>query len=209
VTIPVRLYRAARKETVRLRYLHKESESQQSAEERQASDTLTRSQRHAALQLVPPAAEPESAVTVSPIRQQLVSDADEPVARTDVVHGYEYAPDQYAVIGRDEIQTLRVSTSKDLTIIQTAQLTEIDPVYFETSYYVVPDRGGERPYTLFYSALQKSGYVAIARVAMHGRQHVVIVRAGRRGLLAHTMYYGDEVRAENEFETRERYKARN
>jgi DNA end-binding protein Ku len=62
----------------------------------------------------------------------------------------------------------------------------------------VPDRGGERPYALLFTALQQTGYVALAKVAMHGREHIVILRPGSKGLLAHTMFYSHEIRATNE-----------
>jgi DNA end-binding protein Ku len=64
---------------------------------------------------------------------------------------------------------------------------------------VVPDQAGEKPYALLFASLRQSGYVALAKMAMHGREHVMVIRPGRRGLLAHTMFYSDEVRAEYEF----------
>jgi DNA end-binding protein Ku len=69
------------------------------------------------------------------------------------------------------------------------KLAEIDPVFFETSYYVVPDRGGEKPYAILFRALQETGHVALTRVGMYGREHVVIVRPGKHGVLAHTIFY--------------------
>jgi DNA end-binding protein Ku len=66
---------------------------------------------------------------------------------------------------------------------------------------VVPEAAGERSYTLLYAALHKAGFVALAKMAMHGREHIMIIRPGGRGLLAHTMFYSDEVRRDSEFET--------
>src|SRR5262245_14761109 len=88
-----------------------------------------------------------------------------------------------------------------MEIVRSVLLSEIDPVYFETSYYVVPDRGGEKAYALLFAALRAMGHVALARVGMYGREHVVIVRPGKHGMLAHTMFYTDEIRFENEFRT--------
>jgi DNA end-binding protein Ku len=115
---------------------------------------------------------------------------------------YEYEPDQYVVLRNQEIARLRPATSPDMEILNCVRLAEIDPVYLETSYYVVPEPAGEKPYALLYSALHRAGYAALGKVAMHGREHIMIVRAGRRGLLAHTMFYNDEVRAEYEFDAR-------
>src|ERR1043166_6493495 len=86
-----------------------------------------------------------------------------------------------------------------MEIVRSVRLAEIDPVFFETSYYVVPDPGGEKAYAILYEALKKTEHVALARVGMYGREHVVIVRPGEHGILAHTMFYTDEIRFENEF----------
>jgi len=72
-------------------------------------------------------------------------------------------------------------------------------VYFETSYYVVPEDAGMKAYSLLYRSLQATQLVALSKFAMHNREHVVIVRPGRKGLLAHTMYFQSEVRADQEY----------
>jgi DNA end-binding protein Ku len=115
--------------------------------------------------------------------------------------GYKVAPEQFVVVEKEEIRRLRLPTSSTMEILRTVHLDEIDPVYFETSYYVVPDKGGDRAYALLFQALRQTEYVAVSHVAMHGREHILIVRPGRKGLLAHTMYYQDEVRANSEYET--------
>ena len=66
---------------------------------------------------------------------------------------------------------------------------------------MAPDDAGEKPYTLLFEALKRSGYVAVAKLTMHSREHVVVLRPGRKGLLLHTMYYEDEVRKVDEFRT--------
>jgi DNA end-binding protein Ku len=66
---------------------------------------------------------------------------------------------------------------------------------------MAPDEAGEKPYALLFEALRRSGYVGIAKVAMHNREHIVILRPGRRGIMLHTMYYEDEVRKVEEFRT--------
>jgi DNA end-binding protein Ku len=86
-----------------------------------------------------------------------------------------------------------------MEIVRSVRLSEIDPVFFETSYYVVPDHGGEKAYAILFEALKETRHVALARVGMYGREHVVIVRPGEHGMLAHTMFYTGEIRFENEF----------
>jgi len=72
-------------------------------------------------------------------------------------------------------------------------------VFFETSYYVKPDTGGEKAYALLYESLRQSELVAVGRLAMHRREHITIVRSGKSGLIAHTMYFATEVRADQEY----------
>jgi DNA end-binding protein Ku len=130
----------------------------------------------------------------------LVTTGDEqPISGADLLRGYEVEPDQYVVLDRDELRGLQRRTSPNMEIVRSVRLSEIDPVFFETSYYVVPDRGGEKPYAILFEALRETQHVALARVGMYGREHVVIVRPGDHGILAHTMFYVDEIRSENEF----------
>jgi DNA end-binding protein Ku len=77
----------------------------------------------------------------------------------------------------------------------------MDSIYLESSYYIQPEEAGEKPYTLLYEALRRSGYVGVAKVTMHQREHTVIIRPGRHGLVLHKMYYQDEIRATDEFRT--------
>lgn len=134
------------------------------------------------------------------VRQSLVTTGDEqPISRAEVLRGYEVEPDQYVTFDRDEISRLQRRTSTSMDIVRSVRLSEIDPVFFETSYYVVPDHGGEKAYTILFEALRETQHVALARVGMYGREHVVIVRPGEHGILAHTMFYVDEIRFENEF----------
>jgi DNA end-binding protein Ku len=80
-------------------------------------------------------------------------------------------------------------------------MQEIDPVFLETSYYVIPGAGGEHSYGLFYRALTETKLAALAQVAMHGREHIIVLRGGGKGLIAHTMFYTNEVRGGEEYVT--------
>ena len=88
-----------------------------------------------------------------------------------------------------------------MEVLEFVPQAEVDPVYLDASYYVVPERAGEKPYTLLYEALRRSGYVSIAQLTMHSREHLVLLRPGRFGLLLHTLFYSDEVRTLDEFRT--------
>jgi DNA end-binding protein Ku len=137
---------------------------------------------------------------VAPIRNTPTSAENaQPIPRAEILKGYEYQPEQYVLVSEDELRRITPPTSSDIQILEFVHLGEIDPVYFETSYYVAPEHAGAKPYSLLYTALRKTGYVAIAQIAMHRREHVAIIRAGDRGILMHTMFYANEVRKEQEF----------
>src|SRR5688572_890841 len=222
VSFPVRLHPAARKERVRMHYLRKAPPKTASVEEELQSDVRSYAQSDRSSAGGPLRFEqsehsddgrpflqsnsPETtSLPVTRLTQEFISLSDErPVPRQELLKGHEVAPEQYVTFTTEELRKLRPATSPDMQILRSVRLAEIDPVYFETSYYVVPDRGGERAYALLFAALQKTQYVAIAKVAMHGQEHIMVVRPGRKGLLAHTMFYSDEVRAENEFQTSSR-----
>jgi DNA end-binding protein Ku len=206
VSIPVKLFRAARRERVRLHYVHRSDVSEPpdpapyGAGIEEPIPPEPRSHRSEAAPAIPepPAAPPPPSVTR--VRQSLVSSDDEqPISRAEVLRGFEVEPDQYVVLDRDELKSLQRKTSPDMEIVRSVRLSEIDPVFFETSYYVAPDRGGDKAYAILLEALRATQHVALARVGMYGREHVVILRPGGHGLIAHTMFYTDEIRFENEF----------
>jgi DNA end-binding protein Ku len=126
---------------------------------------------------------------------------DRPIRPDDLVKGYEYEKGEYVVLDEEELRNITPKTSTELQIVEFVHFNEIDPVYLETSYYVAPDESGEKPYALLFKAMEESGYAAIGQLTMHRRDHVVILRTGRSGLIAHTMFYSDEVRTVDEFRT--------
>jgi DNA end-binding protein Ku len=138
--------------------------------------------------------------TVAPVRQHVVTEADEtPIERSQLVKGYEYEKDKYVVLEREELDALTPETDRNMQVSEFVKLEEIDPVYFENSYYVAPEKAGVKAYGLLFEALRQTGYVAIAEFAMHRRNHVVVLRPGARGILLHTMFYSSEIRSEDEY----------
>ena len=131
----------------------------------------------------------------------MTSSEERPIPRAEVLKGHEVEPDRYVVFDREELKGLQRRTSPTMEIVRSVKLAEIDPLFFETSYYVVPDRGGEKPKAILFRALRETGHVALARVGMYGRELVVIVQPGKHGILAHTMFYVDEIHSESEFRT--------
>ncbi len=138
----------------------------------------------------------------SRIKQVIYCAAEnKPIERSEIVKGYEYEKDRYVVIDDEDIKKVAPSSAKVIEILEFVQSGEVDPLYFESSYYMAPDDAGEKPYALLYDTLKKTGYVGVAKIAMHNREHIVIFRPGPYGLLMHTMYYTHEVRKVEEFRT--------
>jgi len=126
---------------------------------------------------------------------------DKQIERSEIVKGYEYEKGKYVVIDDEDIKKIQPKTAKVMEILEFVKSDEMDSIYLESSYYIQPEEAGEKPYTLLFEALRKSGYVGIAKVTMHQREHTVIIRPGRYGLVLHKMYYQDEIRATDEFRT--------
>jgi len=164
VSLPIRLFSAARAESVSFNLLHKSDNSR--------------------------------------IKQVTYCQAeDKPVPRSDLVKGYEYEKDHYVVIEDEDIKKVAPKTAKVMEILEFVETKDVDPVYLESSYYMAPDAGGEKAYALLFEALRKSNYSGVAKIAMHNREHIVILRPGNRGILLHTMYFTNEIRQVDEFRT--------
>src|SRR3984893_11627766 len=138
-SFPVRLFSAARSETVSFNLLHKEDHSR------------IRQVTYCALE-------------------------DKPIPRTDTVKGYEYEKDHYVIIDDEDIKKVAPKTAKVMEILEFVKADQVDAIYLERSYYVAPDEGGEKPYALLFQALRESSYYGLAKVAMHNREHIIILR---------------------------------
>ncbi|HEX4229992.1 MAG TPA: Ku protein [Bryobacteraceae bacterium] len=201
ISIPVRLFRAARAERVNLRRLYRaepgtrdrDNESEESEEAKPAEQPGPRRLAER---------DSDAEPVYVPAKQGAVRDGDgEVVPKSAVVKGYEYEKNRFVALDADELKNLAPKTATEMEILEFVKLDEVDPVYFETSYYVRPEEAGQKAYALLYRSLQLSGLVAAAKFAMHNREHVVILRPGKKGLIAHTMFFASEVRAEEEYAT--------
>jgi DNA end-binding protein Ku len=138
----------------------------------------------------------------SRIKQMIYCQAeDKPIERSEIVKGYEYEKDHYVVVDEEDIKKVAPKTAKVMEIQEFVKADNVDAIYLESSYYMAPDEGGEKPYALLFQAMRESSYYAVAKIAMHNREHVVILRPGNKGILLHTMYYVDEIRQVDEFRT--------
>ena len=195
ISIPVRLFRAARAERVPLRRLHRQIPEVESAlpdSERRRPHPAEESSKAEDMSLETP--------VLSPVRQVSVAVGNSDVVpEKSIVKGYEYEKGRFVALAADELKSAVAKTSTAMEIQEFVSLGEIDPVYFENSYYVVPEEAGEKAYALLYQAMRSSHLVALAQVAMHGREHVTVLRPGKSGVIAHTMFFASEVRADEEY----------
>jgi len=131
----------------------------------------------------------------SRLRQQYVCNTcSEVVDRADMVRGYEYAKDQYAVLAPEEIKALEQQTDQSIEIEEFVPIDSVDPIYFEKTYLLGPDKGGQKAYRLLREAMARAGKGAVAKFSTRGRQQLVLLRESHEGLMMHTLFYADEVR---------------
>ena len=129
------------------------------------------------------------------VRQQLICPTcNEVVERNTLTKGYEFAKDQYVQFTDDELKALEGEASKMIDIAEFVPLDQVDPIYFEKTYYLGPDKGGEKAYRLLADAMKGSGRVAVAKFVMRGKENIVLIRASQKGLMLHTMYFANEIR---------------
>jgi DNA end-binding protein Ku len=131
----------------------------------------------------------------SRLKQQYVCPVDDVVVgRDEMVKGYEYAKGQYVLFSEDELKALNREATNAISIAEFVPLEQVDPIYFEKSYYLGPDKGGERPYRLLAEAMKQTSRAALARYAARGRDYLVLLRPFQGGLIMQQLRYHDELR---------------
>src|SRR5438067_10775177 len=137
-----------------------------------------------------------SGKTGARIRQKRVdSTTDEEVPYEDIVKGYEITPDHYVLITNDELEALDPKATRTIDIEEFVDLAEIDPIYYDHSYYLAPAAGGAKAYQLLVNAMRKSSKVGIGRVVLRSKQQLYALRPTGEVLTLSTMLFGDEVLA--------------
>jgi DNA end-binding protein Ku len=137
----------------------------------------------------------------SRIKQKRVSVATgEEVPYEDLIKAYEIAPDNYVTVTPEELEALDPKASKTIDIEDFVDLDQIDPVYYERPYYLVPDKGGQKAYALLRNAMRETNKVGIARVVLRTKQYLAAIRAKGDVLVLETMLYPDEVNPTEELD---------
>ncbi len=114
------------------------------------------------------------------------------VERSEIVRGYRL--NGHVVMDDADVASVEQATSRAVEVLEFVEAASVDPIYFETSYYLGPQKDSERPYSVLLEALRQTGKAAVVRFVMGSRQHHALIRAAPDKLLLHTLYYADEVR---------------
>ncbi len=138
----------------------------------------------------------------SRLKQQMVCPKDgEVVGRSETVRGYEFERDQFVQFTEEEFSALETSKDSSIEIVEFVPLAEFDLLYVEKSYYLGPDKGGDKAYRLLSESMTRANTVAVGHFAGRGKEQLVVIRPYRDGLLYHQLYFQDEVRAFEEVDT--------
>jgi DNA end-binding protein Ku len=138
---------------------------------------------------------------LSRIQQKIYCPLDDAIIdRSELVRGYEVEKGRYVTFTDDELKGLEAHGDHSIEITEFVPLSEVDPVYFEESYYLATDTGSAKAYRLLTDAMESSKRVALGRYTMRGKEHLVLLRPYAKGLILHTLYYADEVKAVDEFD---------
>ena len=171
ISVPVRLFSAARTEHIAFNQLHK--------------------------------------VCKTRVRQPLYCPTCERmVERSEIVKGYEYEKGQYVLVEDEEVKKIAPPSASTMEIQEFVNLADVDPLYLDASYYMVPEDAGRKAYQLLVKTMEETGRAAIVKLVMHQREYVVLVRPHDNGLTLHTMYFADEVRSLPEYGSQDEVKVK-
>ena len=119
---------------------------------------------------------------------------DREVQYDELIKGYEYAKDQYVIVDDEDFEKLPVPSKHTITITAFVEAKEIDPVYYEKAYQLDPDEAGVRPFALLMRTMEAKGLVAIGKLALRQKEHLVVLRTVDDRVMLETLFYPDEVR---------------
>jgi DNA end-binding protein Ku len=132
---------------------------------------------------------------LSRIRYQRVCEAEgKEVPYEDIVKGFEIEKGQYVVLTDEELESIPVQSSRAIEIAQFVEIEDIDPIYFQKSYYLTPDEVGAKPYKLLLTVLEETERVAVAKIAIREKEHLAVIRPLGDALVLETMFWPDEIR---------------
>jgi DNA end-binding protein Ku len=131
---------------------------------------------------------------LSPVKYERVCAKDgEPVPWGEIVKGYEYTKGKYVILADEDFRAAALASSKTIDILDFVRADEIDPRYFDTPYYVMPAKGGEKPYALLREAIRTTGSVGVGKLTMHQKQHLAAIKTIGDALMLETMRFANEL----------------
>lgn len=143
------------------------------------------------------------AKTLQPIKQQLYSPArDAVVSRDETVKGYEVSKDRFVVLTDEELESVAVERRRTIDILAFVDASEVDPVYYDRTYYLMPQENADKPYALLLEALAETGKAAIGKLVLSSKEHLVLLRPSGRTLAIELLFYPEDVRSKAEIEER-------
>lgn len=135
----------------------------------------------------------------TPINQKrYCSKCNREVAYEEIVRGYEYEPGKFVLISEEELEGLPIKSAKYIDIVDFIKLSEVDPIYFDKTYYLWPEKGGEKPYIILRDAMHTAGKAAVAKVTLRDKEHLCLVRLVGDTLSLSVMFFQDEIRSSAE-----------
>ena len=136
----------------------------------------------------------------SPIQYKRICTKDKKEVPWDtILRGYEIDKGKYVALSKKDLEKLEAKSGKTIEILRFIDLDKLDPVYYDSGYFLVPSEDSKKPYFLFMEALQANNKVAVGRVVMHEREHLVALRAYGNSILMETLHYADEIRDPSDF----------
>jgi len=143
--------------------------------------------------------------TLQPIKQQLFSPArGEVVPREETIKGYEVSKEQFLPVTDEELEAVAVERRRSIDLVAFVDLDEVDPVYYDRTYYLEPQEGAQKPYALLVEAMKRTGKAALGKIVMSSREHVVLLRPAGDALVAELLFYPEDVRPKEEIHERVR-----
>ncbi len=197
VSIPVRLYPATRRKDVRFHEIDRLSgqriHHQKVVEVDAPTPTLPREWGREMLAPIPTLPQRGRDLFQAPTGRASIPGAPQPVAAADVVKGFEVAKDRYVTVDREELEELAPERTRTIDVEQFVDASAVDPIYFDVSYYAVPDRGYERAYGLLLDAMRETKKMAICWFVLRRKRYLAALRPQGRLMVLTTMFHADEI----------------
>lgn len=123
---------------------------------------------------------------------------DREVPYEEVTKGYEYEPGRFVIMSEEDLDAIQIKSSRYIDIVDFIKIDEVDPIFYDKTYYLAPEKGGEKPYLILRDAMRETGRVAVAKVAIRQKEYLCLVRLVGEALALETMFFPDEVRPSGE-----------